>query len=113
MAKGYHLQLANLTDEQIEKVLESLPIRTQSSRIFKYLSKHSKVKTGRLCANTATVNLSHATQRELNPRIKKFGLVVACERPEVPYKNKFGDNTQEYDWSLYHLEDEWVKIYPN
>ena len=111
--KGYHLQLANLTDEQIENILKILPPRTQSSRVFKYLAKNTRVKTGQLCAKTSTVNLSHCSQVELNPRIRKFGLVVACERPEVPYKNKFGQVTGEHMWALYQLEDDWVKIYPN
>jgi hypothetical protein len=107
--KGYDLKIAKLTKKQRDIILKHLPIRTQSQRIFEYLSKNERVKTGALCAKTSTVNLSHVTQIELNPRLAKFGLVVACERPEQSHKNKFGDRTAEYDWSLYELDETELK----
>lgn len=103
--KGYQLSKATLSKKQIRIILKHLPIRTQSERIFRYLAEHGTVKTGVLCRNTATVNLSHTTQIDLNPRLAKFGLVVACERPQIPHKNQFNERTSEYDWSLYELED--------
>ena len=103
--KGYDLQKAKLSKKQIKTILKHLPIRTQSERIFKYLAENGTVKTGVLCARTATVNLSHATQRELNPRLAKFGLVAACERPEYHHTNQFNERTAEHDWSLYALDE--------
>jgi hypothetical protein len=103
--KGYDLKVAKLTKKQRDIILKHLPIRTQSARIFEYLSQYDHVKTGELCAKTSTVNLSHVTQVELNPRLKKFGLVVGCERPEYPHRNQFDQTTAEHDWSLYELDE--------
>lgn len=103
--KGYQLSKATLSKKQIRIILKHLPIRTQSARIFRYLAENGTVKTGVLCRNTATVNLSHVTQVELNPKLAKFGLVAACERPEHPHTNQFDERTSEYNWSLYALDD--------
>lgn len=104
--KGYAFPKASLSKKQIANILKALPIRTQATRIFKYLATNYTAKTGVLCARTATVNLSHATQVDLNPKLRKFGLAAACELPELPHTNQFNERTAEYDWSLYVINQE-------
>lgn len=102
----------NLEQSVIDTVQESIPKGfKQAQRLFCYLAKtkDGKERVTKFCnMKTSTSNLSDVA-RKLNPYLWKHCLQISCQKPSVlgvpQPKNQFGEKTDEYVWSIYHLRD--------
>lgn len=103
-------EACNLPPETLQKVLTVFKTQSGSKRFFKYLATTQDpndritVKCNMACS---VGNLSD-TAAKINDRIYQFGLQISCDQPrkyllKKPV-NKFGEETQQYVWSLYRLK---------
>jgi len=97
------MKKVTLSEKELKTVLPRFTPETQASRIILWLSRKHSQSTVILNSNCATGNISDVVSKCINPRIFDLGLMVACEKPPLPYPNRFRQPTQMHSWSLYQV----------
>jgi hypothetical protein len=94
-----------LTEDELLEVLRSLPSDfDQGHRMLNYLGYRPNSITGDVAHVCAIGNLSDVA-RNANSYLYKHGLIIACEPPSVKIKNRFGEDSNQYLWSVYRLPE--------
>lgn len=95
-----------LNKQELAKVLPHFTKATQAYRITAYLARNQGVATGKLCAKTSTGNISEIVRSICNPKLQTHGLMIRCEKPLEPFKNQFGQDSNQFAWSLFRVSEE-------
>jgi hypothetical protein len=96
---------AQLDEDLTAKILASLPLKmSQGRRLFQYLSDHPKASSGNVSQNCSIGNLSDCAHY-LNPFLRKYNLVVGCEKPVIPIINQFNEPSNNFLWSVYRVPE--------
>lgn len=99
------MKATELTQTELKTILKHIPeYATQSQRLLSFLATNPKSSTVKVNAACSIGNISHVA-RKLNKILFKHHLFIACQKPPKPLKNKFGENSQMFEWSLYRLEN--------
>lgn len=99
------MKTTTLNQAELAAILKQIHANaTQEQRLLTYLADNPKSPTVNVNAACSIGNISHVAGK-LNKILFKHDLFIACERPPTPIKNKFGENSQMFEWSLYRLEN--------
>jgi hypothetical protein len=99
------LQVLKINDDLTATILGSLPSgMSQGRRLFQYLSDHPKASSGNVSQNCSIGNLSDCAHY-LNPFLRKYNLVVGCEKPVIPIINQFNEPSNNFLWSVYRVPE--------
>lgn len=97
-----------LNNKELTCLLELFPCRggnNQAARVLEYLAQSPDRVTVDINQDCAVGNISDCATRKINPRLKKFGLFIGCERPPSPVPNRFDQPSGMYLWSLYRIPE--------
>ena len=95
-----------LSQEQIDELLDVLPVRAfQARRFVQFLGENPNSKTADCNLAVAGVNLSDIS-RKYNPYLKDAGYQLKCELPHSLIKNRFGEDTMQHLWMLAEVSNE-------
>ncbi len=98
--------ITKLSNDELESVLAAIPQkRGQTPRLITYLSNNPKSPTVFVNSDTAVGNISDIAMK-VNPALYKHGLMIACERPDTPILNRFGEPSAMFLWSIYRISDQ-------
>ena len=101
---------AKLSKADLKECLARFKKGTQAYKIVKYLANNRAVPTSELIKKADTRNLSEVVRSSCNPNLQDLGLVIRCDKPLVPYRNKVGQDLGQFEWSLFRvIEDEQVE----
>jgi len=94
-----------LTQYQIDKLLDNLPIRAnQAKRFVSHLARNPKSKTADCNIAVGAVNLSDIATK-YNPYLESSGFKLECELPYPLIKNLWNEETMQHLWSLRPVAD--------
>ena len=97
-----------LSQEQIDKLLDALPVRAfQARRFVQFLGKNPNSKTADCNVAVAGVNLSDIAKK-YNLYIRSKGYELKCRLPQRLIKNRFGEETMQHLWCLAEVNQEEV-----
>lgn len=99
----YDLLPTRLSKHDLKAILEDFDPETQAYRILDHVGRSDGIPTGKLSARTSTGNISMVVITLINPKLESYGLVIRCERPLNPIRNKFRQTTQQHVWKLYKM----------
>lgn len=100
---------AALTPEDRTKLISAVKTGTiikSPQRLIDELVKAypSSLPTLKLNQNCAIGNISDIAAT-VNKRIAKHGWFIACQKPLIPFKNRFGQPSQMHLWALHRLPE--------
>lgn len=98
--------ITKLEPLELQSALETIPQKTgQAPRLIRYLSNNPKSPTVFVNTDTAIGNISDIAMK-VNPALYKLGIMVACERPDTPILNRFGEPSAMFLWSIYRISEQ-------
>jgi len=98
------MKAVKLSKSELIAVLKSFKDRRgQVIRLVSYLANKPKSPTVFVNSDCAIGNISDIA-RSANPTLYKHGLFISCEKPPEPLRNRFGEPSQMYLWSIFELQ---------
>jgi hypothetical protein len=92
-----------LDQSAIDVAIQSLPVNfAQAKRMLQYLGSNPNAVTVDVNRECAAGNLSDVA-RKANRYLLKHHLFIGCHRPVRPINNRFGEQSQMYEWGIYSL----------
>lgn len=101
------MKAIKLDEETLSIILKRIdqPEPLQAARIVMHLADNPKSPTAVVNTTCSVGNISDVVHKEINPRIGDLGLIVGCEKPIVPIKNKFNQPSGQFLWAFYELPE--------
>lgn len=94
---------SKLDQETINKLTSILPDQMKiGKRLITFIGENPKSPSGYVSNNCAVSNISDSAQY-VNKRIYEHGYFIGCEKPRRIIKNKFGENSNQFLWSVYKV----------
>lgn len=99
------MKIKTLEADQLDTVLNRIPASfKQGIRFVEHLAKHPRTATVEANSTCAIGNLSDVAHK-VNPYLYLHGLMIGCEKPVRPIKNRFNEPSNMYLWSLYEVQE--------
>lgn len=92
-----------LSESELQGALSGIPPTfKQAHRLVRFLADNPKAATVAVNQACSIGNISDVARR-INPHLFRRGLYISCQRPAVPYSNKFGEPSQMFEWELHRI----------
>lgn len=100
------MKSVTLDKAELSAVLKAIPYTNKTGiRLVTHLAENPESPTVDVNRNAILGNISDIA-RKINPTLFKFGLFISCHKPARPLKNRLGDETNMFLWSIYRLPNE-------
>jgi hypothetical protein len=101
------LKAIKLDEETLSIILKRIdqPEPLQAARLVIHLAENPKSPTVVVNTECSVGNISDVVHKEINPRAYDLGVMIGCEKPIMPIKNKFNQPSGQFLWSWYELPE--------
>ena len=97
------LRATTIPEETIERLLNRLPENMNCGRrLLALTARRSHIPTREVNQTCSIGNIADIAV-DVNPYLHNDGLMIGCDYPEKKIINKFGEETNQFLWSMYDV----------
>jgi len=97
------LRVSTIPDQTIDRILNRLPeTMNQGRRLVALLARRSRLATREVNQTCSIGNIADVAIK-VNPYLHNEGFIIGCDYPPVPIINKFGEESNQFLWSMYDV----------